>query len=476
MPTRANRAAAMSRPATGQFTPGALSSANVQTTHTTSAPSAPRGSITNPIPASAPPVNVNPTGSTDKRIQTPGQPTTPVPTTQDFQTEFTNKMATAQAALAAVNNHVMTNNPQAVAGHPDTNTPFVNTQNPWANSPPIQNTTPPLEKPWYQQVGQKISDVVNTALFQPLSRNTAALITAPVVGGFGMLSGSTSSTEPWLVNVVEDSAKPGILPKAAAVSAETSGLLKTLFSKNVIKGGVVAGGVLATMTWIAEKTIGGQNFGKFLGNEEASQAAGIVVGIAAHSGTYQDYLDARKIQNDTLNVDVGTIPYKNVAEGLQAYKDASQKAGALMDKIMADQEQARLTNTTPADVAAQRKAAEQKASVDYYNSERIRVEKQLEDMKAAADATQNQGRIDTENAILKARSESSSAYLNQKAAIDRQTAAFLEQQRLDLIKAQEEEQLKISQYWLDYAKMKAKLAAQQSANSGGSHLGFGLLR
>ena len=111
-------------------------------------------------------------------------------------------------------------------------------------------------------------------------------------------------------------------------------------SKGMLKPLAIVGGSLAAIGYAAEKMFGGKNFGNFLGQEEASQAAGMAVWMAQSSDNYDQYLAARALQNQALNDTTGSdlFPFKNVADGIDKYIDITKEAGKVADEIMKDRQ------------------------------------------------------------------------------------------------------------------------------------------
>ena len=208
----------------------------------------------------------------------------------------------------------------------------------------------------------------------------------------------------------------------------------------------VVGITIAAAGWVIEKSIGGQNFGKFIGVEESSQAAGIAVSTAMYAGDEENYYKARALQKDILSNEsineIGKMPYKNVADSLNNYARDVLAAGEIMDDVMANKFANGEANTT--EFWAQ-------YAEDKYTSERALIE--LQDMKIKAG----------EDRAVEARDED---------------AEFWREYREEAEKSAREETEWQGNYWLNYKKMALALekeAQKAREESTPSSLNFGLL-
>ena len=209
---------------------------------------------------------------------------------------------------------------------------------------------------------------------------------------------------------------------------------------------MIAGATIAVLAWVAEKALGGKNFGDFMGKEEASQAAGIAAWMAQSSDNYEAYAEASALRDEILdpakvNEFGDYFPYKNVADGINDYADAARKAGAIMDKVMADRQAAEESGMSLADQLKERdreKLALEKEAIDYWHeqdqirSERLRV----------------------------------AEHQNRKNEAD-----FWRSERARAAKLREEELEAQALFWLEYAKARQAL----SDNSRPSKLNFGII-
>lgn len=245
---------------------------------------------------------------------------------------------------------------------------------------------------------------------------------------------------------------------------KTTKVITEVVDKNRVSLGVVAATVGAA-AFIVEKSLGGKQFGRFLGQEEASQTAGMAAWMAAQSDNYDAYLEARELQKSVLGINISEIPYSNVAEGIDSYRETALRAGEIMDKVMLDKQ----SGDSPDEYWRKRdeeKAAQEKASIDYYNAQRlalkqreVELEKELAEFRASV-------RVKSETEIIKRREASA-----------RRQRELIVQQTIELNKLEEEERKKIAEFWLEYRKAVFELESQQRRSSwdeGFSSLSFGI--
>ena len=231
-------------------------------------------------------------------------------------------------------------------------------------------------------------------------------------------------------------------------------------------------GTIAALTLVVQQSLGGKNFGNFIGKEEASQLT-IGARMAAEKyGNFEDRQEARDLTREAMNFDAGSIPIKNVAEGLEKYQSIGLRALEIEERI----DRARTAEIGEEPTDEERSAfwinhhretlalesAEMQARTERFNSERIAAETEIIRLKEESSDRFNASRLETTKADLRL----------QRKAIEQQAAFWLEYKRktIELETQQMEEQ---RAFWLDYRKMTLQMQAQES---GGSRLGFGLFR
>ena len=174
--------------------------------------------------------------------------------------------------------------------------------------------------------------------------------------------------------------------------------------------------------------------------------------------------DAEGMQESTAMVDeildtstteaiVQTVPFVNVVARLNEFFDAARLQNDVNKKIMQDELVKQQTGETDAGrwarIYAERDAAERER-IDYYNSERLRVEAEIQ-------------RIRSQNTADRRAAD--------RKAMEEQAAFWLDYQKR-IAELEEQERIKQAEFWLAYRKQMMKLQSE----SGGSRLGFGLLR
>lgn len=253
-------------------------------------------------------------------------------------------------------------------------------------------------------------------------------------------------------------------------------LIKDFFTKDVITvaaGGkysttnklnwVAVTGVVAALTFVAKETLGGKNFGNFLGSEEASQTTIGAKAMAERYGTLADRQEARALAKEALDFDAGIIPIANVAAGVAKYQSIARRAIEIEERIDAYREANLPEEATAEDTAKfwtdyhvaieANKTAEEKTRVDYFNAEKLRIEQE----------------------ILKARSDYNRAEDSASRRLAQETAEFWLNYQREKARLEEEERIKTAQFWADYKKQVQQTQAS-SWDSGSSRLGFGLMR
>ena len=197
----------------------------------------------------------------------------------------------------------------------------------------------------------------------------------------------------------------------------------------------------------ATASIGGKVFGKFLGMEEASQATNIAARDALLRGDLEGY-DLAAAARDELLADPTFwekvkewIPFKNVLDGLEKYREAAVVAGAVYDRMREDAEIQQTTGESDDEKWSrirEEEAEADKAAVDYYNEQRkLQVQWEREAEKAGRNAD----------------------------------AAFWRKEKEKQAKMEAEDRKAIADFWIAYRKEALKIANDNRP----SNLNFGLL-
>ena len=209
---------------------------------------------------------------------------------------------------------------------------------------------------------------------------------------------------------------------------------------------------------ILQLTLGGKVFGQFIGVEEASQTANIAARDALINGNLDAYDEAAAARDEVLKDptfwdDIASlIPFKNVLDKLEKYRNTAVTAANVYDQIAEDKRIQQETGESDDDKwkrVRKEEADQDKAAVDYYNEQRkLMVTWEIE-AKAAARAA-------TRSAEKKARNED---------------AAFWARERARQRELEAADRKAIADFWIAYRKTLLKF---QSDNRP-SNLNFGLL-
>ena len=239
----------------------------------------------------------------------------------------------------------------------------------------------------------------------------------------------------------------GVVQKNSKISGLIKSASEKIIGSTTWKGLATATLGLVVVDKILEKTLGGKNFGEFVGMEEAIQAISYPTTLAYQAGDWESY-DLGKEARDELLADDSLwdtiksyIPFLNLGTKLDDYREAAIVGGTIMDKLAEDKRIKEDTNETDADMwerIRQQQRDDDKAAVDYYNEEReklLKWEEEAKDRDMREDA----------------------AFWAKEAAKQR------ELERLD--------REAIALFWLEYRKLQQKLEADNRP----SNLNFGLL-
>ena len=223
---------------------------------------------------------------------------------------------------------------------------------------------------------------------------------------------------------------------------------KIIQSSGGVKPILAVMATIGTIAYIAEKTFGGRVFGKFIGQEEAGQGAGMAVWVAqqagATTGDYENYFAARELQIETLTQasSVGEyMPFKYSADQINRFANITLRSGNIMDKAVHDKMEYEQNATSMVD---EWRLRDQEQSDMYKQSQldNFEMQKQLIELREAS----------------KRRGDRASA---------RMWAQFAEDKRI--AEAAEREEIRL--FWEDYWKMKQALYE----NSAPSKLNFGIV-
>ena len=286
----------------------------------------------------------------------------------------------------------------------------------------------------------------------------------------GKLGGVKLATKSFLKTQGGKGRAIGQLPRdlgtGIADNTATNKLLTAAANKLVIgKGWKILGA--ATVALIVAKeilqlTFGGKVFGQFLGMEEASQTVNIAARdsyINARTSEGMDLYDqaaaARNevLQNPTFWENIASyIPFKNVLDKLDNYRDAAIVAAEVYDKLAEHKRLQIETGETDEEIyrrGREEKKANDIAVIDHYNSERkIMLELERE-----------------------ARTEERKSKRKEEKKARNEDAKFWAREREKQREREAEDRQAVADFWSAYNKEKAKLAV----DSRPSNLNFGLL-
>ena len=208
-------------------------------------------------------------------------------------------------------------------------------------------------------------------------------------------------------------------------------------------------GVLALVVTekILSLTLGGKNFGAFVGMEEASQTANIAARDALIAGDVDGYEIAAEARNEVLKENTfwenvkSYVPFLNLATEIEDYRGAAITAGAVYDKLAADKRAEIESGTTPEETRLKAKLEEQ-AMYDASVVFRLEKEKEYAEYeRIAREEVRQAQRADD----IRARNADARFWAEQrdnereKAADDRAAiAAFWEEYRRQLLKLQDD--------------------------------------
>ena len=236
-----------------------------------------------------------------------------------------------------------------------------------------------------------------------------------------------------------------------ARNAVTKGLIKSAAAKVTGKVFWKVVGAIGLGFFIAEKilstTLGGKNMGQFVGQEEAAQGISMAANAAYYAGNPEAYALAAAARDEVLQNESywdgmsSLMPFENFATGLNKFKDTAIVQAQVMDTLAADKfaaDAAGLDETQAWEQAQARRLENERANIDYYNSERLRME---ENLRIANEQQRDED------------------------------AAFWAKQQAGLREKEMADQKAIQNFWLQYQKMKQKL----SDDNRPSKLNFGII-
>jgi len=202
--------------------------------------------------------------------------------------------------------------------------------------------------------------------------------------------------------------------------------------------------------------IGSYPFAGFI-KEEALQTLGFASSTAIKNGDVEGAREAIEFQKEVLNPDVwhaviDGIPYANIVNNLKDFYSAAQIKLSVDEKIVGDLKIQQETGETDEEKWArvkQEQADQEKANIDYYNSERKKL-------------------MEWENF---ARSEADKAASKRHRSDYEAEAAFWAAEKVRMMKLEEEDRIAIAKFWKEYKKQQQRLYD----DSRPSKLNFGFL-
>ena len=212
----------------------------------------------------------------------------------------------------------------------------------------------------------------------------AQAVTTPLLAGTGGLSQTFAAGQPTV-------AADGL---SFAANTATRGRAMT-FMTNLASKFKSPAFAMSMIVGAVTSSLGGKVFGSFLGQEEANQALSFQLERALSEGdveTYDEFKDLRDelLADNTLWEEIQTyFPIKNVADGLNDYREAATAGAVIQDRRAENEREKLATGQTDAEYWTQRaaeQAEEDRAIIDYYNEER---KQQLEWEREAAAANRD---------------------------------------------------------------------------------------
>ncbi len=245
--------------------------------------------------------------------------------------------------------------------------------------------------------------------------------------------------------------KTGDIVNKFQKNVKSAGLIKSLSTKIINsatwKGLATATLGLVIIDKILERTLGGKNFGEFVGMEEAIQTVSYPTTLAYQAGDWESYELGKEARDELLQDDSfwatvkSYIPFVNLGSKLEDFRKAAITGGVIMDKLAEDKRIQEETGETDDEKWARVKAEQadqDKIAVDYYNEQRkLMVEWERE------------AEVDARNADAK----------------------FWRKEREAQMKKEEEDRKAIADFWEAYRKQLQKL----NEDSRPSNLNFGLI-
>jgi hypothetical protein len=296
-------------------------------------------------------------------------------------------------------------------------------------------------------------------------QNTATMILAPAGGVLGKKAAMAAARGGVGLFSKE---LPGLAKQTAGID---TGVAANTLNNNIIKSAsvklttsipwktIAAAGIgILIVDKVLQLTLGGKNFGEFVGVEEASQTANIAARDAYISGNLKAYDAAAAARDEVLqnktfweNI-VSYVPYANLGTKLEDYRKAAVTNAAVYDQLAEDKRIQQTNNESTDDYwkrINEQETQQYKENVDYHT-------------QAAKDLALYENKLIQAGQAAK-RAEDKKYYIEQ-------ARFFAEQQDLER-KKEEEDRMAISKFWIEYRKQMQEI--QESSSP--SHLTFGLL-
>lgn len=136
---------------------------------------------------------------------------------------------------------------------------------------------------------------------------------------------------------------------------------------------------LVVVNKILEKTLGGKNFGEFVGVEEAVQTISYPTTLAYQASDWESYELGKEARDELLaepefwDKVKSYIPFVNLGVKLDDYREAAITAGTILDKLAEDKREAEVNGTSEADKwakARQEERDDDRQAVLFYNEQR----------------------------------------------------------------------------------------------------------
>jgi len=474
--SKAKRAAAFAKPATGQFAAGALSNVNANA-------GAAGSYATSPAAAPSPNQLITINGQSGQLVQQP----TNTPQASDAakvaaigsQTAgMTAKMEMIKSA--EVQSAQAQNAPQT--GFLGSNVPMAQAQQTAGQLPMTMNAPPAGEpqtptaqaqtlppKGGLMGLAEQVSQEMYAARWQTL----------PIGGGLKTVNLLKAGTTGTAKTAAGTAARFVANSKTAKIStsliARMVNEIVLMVKNRPLRTLMSAGGTIAFSAWFVQEVGSTYPFAEFQKNN-ALQTLNFAFQTAQKKNDIAGMQDAIDLHNEITNPLLDSLaskmPFLNSQHASKDLKKALQLQMAINQRTVEIRQEMLTTGQPEFAIVAQKEAMDYKANQDYYNSERMKLVEWEIAARQAGNETYNANREASQERINQGKERSEGNILAARQAAAEESAEFWAAQRALQAQYEEEERLKIAQFWLDYKKQQQKMNDENRA----SKLGFGLIR